>query len=132
MPPPAPPPLSTPLLHPHLCSLPQCVEPYVGNGTFCALDIDGDSYPAQVPEVICNASNTASYCMKDSCPNVPNTDPDDRRPCDGFDGMTCVALLPVYIRTYVHDNSIIERHRKTRQHATTQQKSKTTQLTQLA
>lgn len=79
-PPPPPPPYS--LIY---C---QCVTPYVGNGMYCVLDRDGDSFPAVVSEMICKERNEISYCQQDVCPNVPNNPASDSTPCQGFDQST--------------------------------------------
>ena len=62
----------------------QCETLYVGDGRFCTLDQDGDSYPATVLSVICEEGENTSYCRQDLCPDVPNTDPSSDIVCQGF------------------------------------------------
>ena len=62
----------------------QCETLYVGDGRFCTLDQDGDSYPATVLSVICDEGENTSYCRQDLCPDVPNTNPSDDTVCRGF------------------------------------------------
>ena len=68
------------LMHSHT----QCESLYVGNGDFCTLDQDGDTYPAIVLSILCEEGSTATYCIEDSCPDVPNTNQSDNSSCAGF------------------------------------------------
>ena len=86
-PPPPPPPPSLSLYSHNT----QCQTPYVGNGVYCALDEDGDSFPSIVPDPICDINSTQSYCFQDVCPNVPNTSPTDDSPCNGLSGEGAVT-----------------------------------------
>ena len=60
----------------------QCVPPYVGNGSLCVLDSDGDGYPDQALET-CTEADTQTYCSADTCHNAPNIDQRDTTPCNG-------------------------------------------------
>ena len=61
------------------------MTPYVGDGDYCTLDRDGDTYPEVVPQAICEGNNDISYCQLDLCPNVPNNPASNSTPCQGFD-----------------------------------------------
>ena len=69
----------------------QCQDPFTGDGQLCVLDSDGDSYPAQ-PLSTCSENDTNSYCLVDTCPSVPNEDPNDSTPCTGFETGTYVYM----------------------------------------
>ena len=60
----------------------QCVPPYVGDGSLCVLDSDGDSYPALALRT-CSDGDTETYCTQDTCPTAPNPDQSDTSPCSG-------------------------------------------------
>ena len=60
----------------------QCVSPYVGDGSLCVLDSDGDSYPNLALRT-CSDGDTETYCMVDTCPTAPNPDQSDTSPCSG-------------------------------------------------
>ena len=60
----------------------QCVTPYVGDGSLCVLDSDGDGYPDQALRN-CSTHDHSTYCSTDTCPFAPNHNQDDRTPCIG-------------------------------------------------
>ena len=60
----------------------QCVTPYVGDGSLCVLDSDGDGYPDQALRN-CSTDDQSTYCSTDTCPFAPNHNQDDRTPCIG-------------------------------------------------
>ena len=93
VPPPSPPPHPYPLFY----SSSQCQDPFTGDGQLCVLDSDGDSYPAQ-PLSTCSENDTNSYCLVDTCPSVPNEDPNDSTPCTGFEAGTYV-----HVHVHVHE-----------------------------
>ena len=72
----------------------QCVSPYVGDGNFCVLDSDADSYP-DLKLKTCEDTDTETYCSADTCPNAPNPDQSDTTPCIGdATGNNTFTLLP--------------------------------------
>ena len=58
------------------------MSPYVGDGSLCVLDSDGDGYPDQALET-CTEADTQTYCSADTCRNAPNIDQRNTRPCNG-------------------------------------------------
>ena len=60
----------------------QCVSPYVGDGSLCVLDSDGDSYPDKMLRT-CSDTDTFTYCNTDTCTYAPNNDQNDITPCRG-------------------------------------------------
>ena len=66
----------------HYTPTSQCVSPYVGDGNFCVLDSDADSYPDMKLKT-CGDTDTETYCSADTCPNAPNPDQSDTAPCIG-------------------------------------------------
>lgn len=64
------------------CFCPQCTPPYVGDGSLCVLDSDGDGYPALALRT-CSDEDTEMYCMVDTCPTAPNTNQSDTSFCSG-------------------------------------------------
>ena len=56
--------------------------PYVGDGSLCALDSDGDNYPDRALST-CTGSDMAIYCSADTCPYALNPNQDDVSPCVG-------------------------------------------------
>ena len=62
----------------------QCQDPFVGDGSLCTADSDGDGFPAfAINSQNCNQSldTQPSYCFNDTCPNIYN--PEQNPPvCD--------------------------------------------------
>ena len=69
----------------------QCVSPYVGDGSLCVLDSDGDGYPNLALRT-CSETDSFIYCSADTCPFARNTDQTDFSPCMGDEtGAYCVS-----------------------------------------
>jgi hypothetical protein len=60
----------------------QCAPPYVGDGSLCVLDSDGDGYPDRALKT-CSTGDQQTYCSEDTCPFAPNHDQSDTSPCVG-------------------------------------------------
>ena len=60
----------------------QCTSPYIGDGSLCVLDSDGDGYPDRALRT-CSTDDQQMYCSADTCPFAPNPDQTDTSPCVG-------------------------------------------------
>ena len=74
----------------------QCVSPYVGDGDFCVLDSDADSYP-DLKLKTCGDTDTETYCSADTCPNAPNPVQTDTTPCMGDNTGNAYESCNVYV-----------------------------------
>ena len=71
----------------------QCVSPYVGDGSLCVLDSDGDGYPNLALRT-CSETDSFIYCSADTCPFARNPDQTDVSPCKGDEtGAQCVSYM---------------------------------------
>ena len=59
-----------------------CTSPYIGDGSLCVLDSDGDGYPDRALRT-CSTDDQQMYCSADTCPFAPNPDQTDTSPCVG-------------------------------------------------
>jgi hypothetical protein len=68
----------------------RCVSPYVGDGSLCVLDSDGDSYPDKALRLF-PCADTFTYCSADTCPKDFNANQEDTSPCISTSMADCPA-----------------------------------------